>query len=77
MRLRPRHVRTRLTLWYVAVLSAVLAVYIASTLLFMRVSLHRQLDEGLRAEFGHLVDRLTSGSEGVVAVTGSAGSSGT
>ncbi len=74
MRLRPRHVRTRLTLWYVAVLSGVLAVYIASTLLFMRVSLHRQLDEGLRAAFGHLVDRLTSGPEGAMAVTGSAGS---
>jgi heavy metal sensor kinase len=72
MRLRPRHVRTRLTLWYVGVLSAVLAVYIASTLLFMRVSLHRQLDEGLRAEFGHLADRLTSGSDGTVSVAGHA-----
>ena len=70
MRWRPRHVRTRLTLWYVAVLSAVLAVYIASTLLFMRVSLHRQLDEGLRAELGHLVDRLTPWPDGTVAVAG-------
>ena len=70
MRLRPRHVRTRLTLWYVAVLSAVLAVYIASTLLFMRVSLHRQLDEGLRAEFGHLAGRLTSAPDGMVSVAG-------
>jgi heavy metal sensor kinase len=75
MRVRPRHVRTRLTLWYVAVLSAVLAVYIASTLLFMRVSLHRQLDEGLRAEFGHLVDRLTPGPDGAVAVAGHGGES--
>ena len=74
MRLRPRHVRTRLTLWYVAVLSAVLAVYIASTLLFMRVSLHRQLDDGLRAEFGHLADRLTSGPDGTVSVAGHADS---
>ena len=72
MRLRPRHVRTRLTLWYVAVLSAVLAVYIASTLLFMRVSLHRQLDEGLRGEFGYLADRLTSGRDGTVSVAGQA-----
>jgi len=70
MRLRPRHVRTRLTLWYVAVLSAVLAAYIASTLLFMRVSLHRQLDEGLRAEFGHLAGRLTSTPDGAVSVAG-------
>jgi heavy metal sensor kinase len=68
LRLRPRHVRTRLTLWYVGVLSAVLAVYISSTLLFMRVSLHQQLDEMLRAEFGHVADALTSGPDGGVRV---------
>ena len=75
MRLRPRNVRTRLTMWYVAVLSAVLAVYVASTLLFMRVSLHRQLDEGLRVQFGHVVDRLTPGPDGTVAVAGYADTS--
>jgi len=30
IRLRPRHVRTRLTLWYVAVLAGVLMLYVTA-----------------------------------------------
>jgi heavy metal sensor kinase len=44
IRLRPQHVRTRLTLWYVAVLAAVLLIYGASTSAVMLVQLRSQLD---------------------------------
>jgi heavy metal sensor kinase len=59
--LRPRHVRTRLTLWYVAVLSAVLALYALSTLVILYVSLRHDLDRSLRAEFERVEELLTEG----------------
>ena len=43
-RLRPRHVRTRLTLWYVAILAGVLVIYTASTSAFLLYQLRDQLD---------------------------------
>jgi heavy metal sensor kinase len=49
--LRPRHVRNRLTLFYLAVLSSALALYVASTLVVLRISLARELDERLKAAF--------------------------
>jgi len=70
IRWRPQHVRTRLTLWYVGVLSAVLALYIVSTLLFVYVSLRQQLDERLRAEFERVEDRLAEASGGTIGIDG-------
>jgi heavy metal sensor kinase len=61
--LRPRHVRTRLTLWYVAVLSAALALYACSTLVILYVSLHRDLDRSLRAEFERVEELLVEGPD--------------
>ncbi len=70
MRLRPRHVRTRLTLWYVAVLSAILALYLASTLVFLRVSQRRELDRSLHAEFERVEDLLAAFPDGSIRMGG-------
>jgi len=70
MRVRPRHVRTRLTLWYVAVLSAVLALYLASTLVFLRVSQRRELDRSLHAEFERVEDLLAELPDGTIRMGG-------
>lgn len=42
--LRPQNVRTRLTLWYVVILAAVLLIYGASTSIFLLLQLRSQLD---------------------------------
>jgi heavy metal sensor kinase len=68
--LRPRHVRTRLTLWYVGVLSAVLALYAAFTLVFLYLSLREGLDRGLDAEFERVEDILTEASDGSIRMGG-------
>lgn len=47
MTLWPRHVRSRLTLWYVAVLGGLLAVYAGGALLFLFLSLREQVDRSL------------------------------
>ena len=44
MKLRPLNVRTRLTLWYLAVLAGALLIYGASTSLFLVFQLRSQLD---------------------------------
>src|SRR5690349_15589276 len=44
---RPRHVRTRLTLWYLAVFGAILTVYIAGTSTFLYFSHLETLDDTL------------------------------
>ena len=44
MRLRPRHLRTRLTLWYVSVLAALLAVAWGGTCALLFWQLRKQLD---------------------------------
>lgn len=70
MRLRPRHVRTRLTLWYVGVLTGVLTLYLGSTLFFLFVSLRRELDRSLRAEFERVEDLLIENPDGTVRMGG-------
>jgi heavy metal sensor kinase len=60
---RPRHVRTRLTLWYVAVLSGVLALYALSTLIILYVSLRHDLDRSLRAEYERVEELLEEGPD--------------
>jgi len=57
-------VRTRLTLWYVAVLSGALALYAGSTLAFLHVSLREGLDRSLGAEFERVEDLLTQAPDG-------------
>jgi heavy metal sensor kinase len=63
-------VRTRLTLWYVAILSGVLVLYAGSSLLFLQVSLRRELDRNLRAEFERVEDLLTAAPDGSLRMGG-------
>lgn len=68
MWLRPKHVRTRLTLWYLGVLTGILAVYLAgvSLLLFWQMSsvLKRLAEEDLETVKG-LLYRDAQGQVGV------------
>ena len=52
--LRPKHVRTRLTLWYLAVLSGILTVYIAGTSIFFYFGHVETLDDNL----GDAIERI-------------------
>jgi heavy metal sensor kinase len=47
MRLRPRHVRSRLTAWYVLVLAGLLALYAGVASLFLLLSLREDFDSNL------------------------------
>ena len=47
MRLRPRNVRSRLTLWYVLVLAGLLALYAGVASLFLFLSLREDFDQNL------------------------------
>src|SRR5262249_9371822 len=58
------------TLWYVGVLAGVLALYVASTLLFLDAFLRRELDEALHAEFERAEDLLAVGPDGVMRMGG-------
>ncbi len=44
IRIQPRHVRARLTLWYVAVLAGVLMLYVAGSSTFLFFNLREELD---------------------------------
>lgn len=70
MRLRPRHVRTRLTLWYVGVLAGVLTLYVGSTLVFLYVSQRRELDRRVYAEFETVEDLLAAGPDASIRMGG-------
>ena len=70
MRLRPAHVRTRLTLWYVAVLALVLVLYATATLAFLRANLLRELDNGVHEAFEAVEDRLRPASDGALRLEG-------
>ncbi|RMD88362.1 MAG: hypothetical protein D6813_12210, partial [Calditrichaeota bacterium] len=48
---RPRHVRTRLTLWYVAILAGVLLLYAGASSLFLYFNLRNEIDQNLYQDF--------------------------
>ena len=54
---RPNSVRTRLTLWYTAILSGVLLVYATGVYVFVRHALYEALDERLWGDIEHCVAR--------------------
>jgi heavy metal sensor kinase len=66
-------VRTRLTLWYVAILSGVLSLYAGSSLLFLRVSLRRERDRNLGEEFERVEDLLAAAADGSIRMGGHGG----
>src|SRR5207244_7230574 len=64
---RHRSIRVRLTLWYAAVLSAVLALYAGGVFAFLRHSLSEDLDGGLRDDrevAEQMLERRPAGSVG-------------
>jgi len=69
MILRPRHVRMRLTLWYVAVLGGVLALYVAGTSAFLLLHLRHQLDATLADQVEQLEPQLSFASDGSLRIT--------
>src|SRR5690349_16072156 len=59
----PEHVRTRLTLWYVAILGGILLIYGASTCVIVLVQLRTQLDHLASGDLETVEGFLTFGSD--------------
>jgi hypothetical protein len=51
---RTRHIRTRLTLWYVSLLTALLLLYCAGTTLLLFRNLHKKLAAHAVEDLEHL-----------------------
>ncbi len=66
MRLRPRHVRTRLTLWYLAVLAGALILYGAGTSAFLFFNLRLELDRHTIQDLETIEGLLSFGPDGVL-----------
>jgi heavy metal sensor kinase len=71
IRWRPRHVRTRLTLWYLAVLASVLALYVAGTTVFLFLNLRRELDRNLIQDLENVEGLLVFDTHGKLRVSAS------
>jgi heavy metal sensor kinase len=67
IRIQPRSVRVRLTLWYVGVMLVVLAVYAAAVYTFVRDNSSRLLDERLHDDFDWASDMLAQRADGSIA----------
>lgn len=68
IRVRPRHVRTRLTLWYVAVLAALLLIFAAGIATFFYLSLRNELDANLIQDFETVEALLEAEPGGMIAL---------
>src|SRR5438270_13617879 len=66
-RLKPRSVRVRLTLWHIAVILLVLAVYAGGVYSFIRNNSSRLLDERLHDDFDWASDMLAQRPDGTIA----------
>jgi heavy metal sensor kinase len=64
--LRPKHVRTRLTLWYVAILAGVLLIYGAGTCAVVLLELRTQLDHLATEDLQTVEGFLSFGSDGTL-----------
>lgn len=62
----PKHVRTRLTIWYVAILAAVLLIYGASTSAIVLLQLRSQLDHLATEDLETVEGFLSFGSDGTL-----------
>src|SRR5436309_6373670 len=63
IRVTPKSVRVRLTLWHIAVMLAVLGVYAAAVYTFVRNNSSRLLDERLHDDFDWASDMLAQRPE--------------
>lgn len=68
MRFRPRHVRSRLTLWYVLVLASLLALYAAVASLFLFLSLREDFDANLVQDLETVEGMLAKEPNGLVSL---------
>ena len=68
IRLRPRHVRTRLTLWYLVLLGGILALFIAAASAFLFANLRRELDRELADQIESVEQGLSFGPDGKLQV---------
>jgi heavy metal sensor kinase len=64
MRLSPRNVRSRLTLWYVGVLSALLIAYGAGSLFYLFLSMREQRDHNLLEDVETVEGEIASQPDG-------------
>src|SRR5207247_9391084 len=67
IRLQPRSVRVRLTLWHIGVILVVLAVYAGGVYSVVRNNSSRLLDEGLHVDFDWASDMLAQRPDGMIA----------
>jgi heavy metal sensor kinase len=67
IRLKPRSVRVRLTLWYIGVMLVVLGVYAAAVYEFVRGNSAQLLDERLHDDFDWASDMLAQRPDGSIA----------
>src|SRR5512132_2477640 len=67
MKLKPRSVRVRLTLWYVAVMVAVLGVYALAVFTVVRDNSSQLLDARLHDDFDWASDMLAQRPDGSIA----------
>src|SRR6266853_2207043 len=70
IRLRPKHVRTRLTLWYLVLLGGILALFIAAAAGFLFFNLRRELDRELADQIETIEQGLSFGPDGKLQVGG-------
>src|SRR5213080_1927489 len=68
MRLRPRNVRSRLTLWYLLVLAGLLALYAGVASLFLFLSLREDFDHNLLQDLETVEGMLTKEPNGGVSL---------
>jgi heavy metal sensor kinase len=68
MKLAPRNVESRLTIWYVSVLGALLAAYGAGSLFYLFLSMRDQLDHNLREDVETVEGLLTHEPGGSVSL---------
>src|ERR1700676_4999220 len=66
MKLSLNNVRSRLTLWYVAVLAALLIAYGAGSLFFLFLSMRDQLDHNLREDLETVEGGIATEPDGSV-----------
>ena len=67
IRIQPRSVRVRLTLWYIGVMLVVLGVYAAAVYAFIRDNSSQLLDERLHDDFDWASDMLAQRPDGSIA----------
>jgi hypothetical protein len=67
IRIQPRSVRVRLTLWYIAVMLLVLGVYAGAVYTFILDNSSQLLDERLHDDFDWASDMLAQRPDGSIA----------